>query len=132
MGTIKDIVDLTVQLEGRAKERRDIDALRQIHSMTSALQSQHADIVERDIQLMQENADLKRKLAEAQAEEVRIHRAIEFRKGSRTGNKWAAFCPKCHMPALPYVDRTMIECSTMCGWMAPMGGEQLETFIAQL
>lgn len=32
-------------------------------------------------------------------EEIRIHRLIEFRLGKRTGGKWLAFCPKCHLPA---------------------------------
>ena len=138
MGNIKDIVDLAIQLESRAKDRKDIDTLRSIISLTQSVQSSEAEIVERDIRVMQENAQLvadvaalKRQLAEAQAEEVRIHRAIEFRRGARTGSQWAAFCPKCHMPAIPYADQTMIECSTTCGWMAPLG-RSLESFISEL
>ena len=138
MGNIKDIVDLAIELEGRAKDRKDIETLRSIISLTQAVQSSEAEIVERDIRVMQENAqlvrdkaELERQLTQAQAEEIRIHRAIEFRRGARTGGKWAAFCPKCHMPALEYADHTWIQCSTGCGWGAPIE-VSLESFISQL
>ncbi|MEW6159000.1 MAG: hypothetical protein AB1813_16370 [Verrucomicrobiota bacterium] len=45
----------------------------------------------------QAREDLQR-LKDEHSEEVRIHRLIEFRRGKRTGGKWMAFCPKCHMP----------------------------------
>jgi len=38
------------------------------------------------------------RVKEEHFEEVRIHRLIEFRRGKRTGGKWMAFCPKCHLP----------------------------------
>jgi hypothetical protein len=38
------------------------------------------------------------RLEQEHAEEIRIHRTIEFRRGKRTGGKWMAFCPKCHLP----------------------------------
>jgi len=131
MGAIKDIVDLTKDLEARAKERRDMDVIHKIQSLAFSLQSQHADIVERDVGLMQENAELKRQLAETQSEEIRIHSAIEFRRGKRTGGAWSAFCPKCHMPALEYPDHTGCECSTQCGWIAPLR-RSVESVISQL
>jgi hypothetical protein len=129
MGNIKDIVDLAVQLEGRVKDRKDIETLRSIISLTQAVQASDAEIVERDIRVMQENAtlvqknaELERQLAAAQAEDIRIHKGIEFRCGKRTGGKWAGFCPKCHMPAedawLPRGrGRTkVVMCSARCGW----------------
>jgi hypothetical protein len=131
MGAIKDIVDLTKDLEPRAKDRRDMDTIHKIESLAFSLQSQHADIIERDVAVMQENAELKRQLAEAQSEEIRIHHMIEFRRGKRTAGQWAAFCPKCHMPAVPDADQTAIECSTNCGWMAPLG-RSLESFVSEL
>ncbi len=146
MGAIKDIVDLSIQLESRVKDRRDIDVLRQIHSLASSLQAEHAEVVERDIRVMQENATLvqakatlERQLAEAQAEEVRIHRMIEFRRGKRTGGQWIAFCPKCGLPAgdgLEY-NTPIVFCTAKhedCGWtvrphmMLAQILKELETF----
>jgi len=118
MGAIKDIVDLAKELEGRAKERRDIELIHRIQSLISSLQSQHADIADRDIRLMQENTDLRNQLAELQKEEVRIHGTIEFRRGPRTGGKWLAFCPKCHMPVNDTDYNQMNMCSALCGWQA--------------
>jgi len=133
MGAIKDIVDLAAQLESRVKDRRDIDVLRQIHSLASSLQAEHAEVVERDIRVMQENAklvhdksSLERQLAESQAEDIRIHKGIEFRRGKRTGNIWMGFCPKCHMPAEDaWFQRhggreKVVMCSARCGWQVFM------------
>ena len=129
MGNIKDIVDLAMQLESRAKDRKDIDTLRSIISLTQTIQSDNAEVVERDIRVMQENAqlmrdkaELERQLAAAKAEDIRIHRGIEFRRGERTRLVWMPFCPKCKMPAkdigvvgydgAPHT----ITCSAGCGW----------------
>jgi hypothetical protein len=62
--------------------------------------------------------DLERQLAEAQAEDVRIHNCIEFRKGKRTGDNWLAFCPKCHMPAedSSWYGKPAAVCTARCGW----------------
>jgi hypothetical protein len=131
MGAIKDIVDLVEDLESRAKDRRDIDLIHKIHSLAFSLQSQHADIVERDVNLVQENAELKRQLAEAQAEDIRIHSAIEFRRGKRTGDKWLPFCPNCKMPARVNVNFGVI-CSADCGWQSDLSSQELPRVITQL
>jgi len=131
MGAIKDIVDLTKDLESRAKERRDMDVIHKIQALAFSFQSSYADVVERDVRLMEENAELKRQLAASQAEEVRIHSAIEFRRGSRTGGKWIAFCPKCKMPAR--ISETFgIICSSDCGWVSDLASHELPRVIAQL
>jgi hypothetical protein len=124
MGAIKDIVDLAKDLETSVKDRRDMETIHKIQALAFSLQAYHADIVERDVGLMQENADLKRQLAESQAEDIRIHRGIEFRRGKRTGDKWLGFCPKCHMPAqdgwkpIPYSHnkQKVVFCSANCDW----------------
>src|SRR5690606_21210344 len=55
-------------------------------------------------------------------EDVRIHRGIEFRVGGRTGNKWAAFCPNCHLPVRTYSDGdSTVICSAKCGWWVRPG-----------
>jgi hypothetical protein len=130
MGAIKDIVDLTRELETRAKDRHDIELIHRIQSLIISLQSQHADIADRDIRLMQENTDLKNQLAELQKEEVRIHRTIEFRRGPRTGGKWLPFCPKCHMPVND-TDYGQNLCSALCGWKATRLHD-MSVLIAQL
>ena len=116
MGAIKDIFDLVKELESHAKEKRDIDLVHKIQSLALSVQSDYANVVERDIGLVQENAELKRKLEDLQSEEIRIHpTGIEFRRGKRTDGKWAAFCPVCHLPA----DTTtgFVKCpNSKCGW----------------
>lgn len=124
MGAIKDIIDLVQDLESRTNDRRNMDTVHSINALALSLQTQHAEIIERDVELMQQNAKLvadkaklEHQLAEAQSEEIRIHNSIEFRKGKRTGGKWAAFCPKCHLPTCNVEGHTDVGCSdTKCGW----------------
>jgi predicted O-linked N-acetylglucosamine transferase (SPINDLY family) len=123
MGAIKDIVDLAKDLESRAKDRRDMDIIHKIQALAFSFQSNYTDIVERDVRLVQENADLKKQLAESQAEEVRVHRTVEFRRGKRTGGKWMAFCPKCGLPAAEGTEYNapIVYCTSKyddCGWRA--------------
>jgi hypothetical protein len=133
MGAIKDIVDLTRDLESRARDRRDMDTIHKIQMLAFSLQSQHADIVERDVALVQENAELKRQLAESQAEEIRLHSGIEFRRGKRTGGEWMPFCPKCHMPAFanPNANR-FIACTAHCGWLSYVEPQALPIILSRL
>lgn len=138
MGAIKDIVDLAKDLESRVKDRKDIDTLRTIISLTQSVQAHDVEVVERDIRVMQENAnlvsenaELKRQLAEAKSEDIRIHSALEFRRGKRTGGQWMPFCPKCHMPAL-ITDDFNISCSANCGWMSGVTKHDLPSIISQL
>ena len=126
MGAIKDIVDLAKDLESRAKDRRDMDTIHKIQSLAFSFQSSYADVVERDVRLMEENAQLKKQLAESESEEIRIHRLIEFRRGKRTGGKWMAFCPKCHLPVgdgQGMGGRPLAYCTAKhadCGWSVPL------------
>ena len=53
-------------------------------------------------EVVAKNLKLEQALAEANAEDIRIHSAIEFRRGKRTGGQWIAFCPKCHNPAFDH------------------------------
>ncbi len=122
MSAIKDIIDLAKDLESRAHNRADIEVLNKIHSNLFTLQSQLADIMDRDFKLMEENAELKRQLSESQSEDIRIHLTIEFRRGKRTGGKWLAFCPKCHMPVIEHKkssNERLICCTSTCGWLSP-------------
>jgi hypothetical protein len=53
------------------------------------------------------------------AEEIIIHKMVEFRRGKRTSGKWMGFCPKCHLPATGVFhpgDSPIVYCSGLCGW----------------
>lgn len=108
-----------------------MEVIHKIQSLAFSLQSQHADIIERDVLLMQENAELKRQLAESQSEEIRIHSAIEFRRGKRTGGEWMPFCPKCHMPARVSMQSGIL-CSAPCGWISDLPAGNLKSVVSQL
>ena len=121
MGAIKDIVDLAKDLESRAKDRHDMDIIHKIQSLAFALQSQYVDTMERDVKLVQENADLNRQLEEIKAEKIRFAHDVEFRKGPRTDGKWHPFCPKCHLPlAFDINGGSMVYCGDTknCGWQS--------------
>lgn len=65
-------------------------------------------------------AERKHELESGDAEDLRIYRLIEFRRGKRTGSKWKPFCPKCHMPvgASWVKGKPTAICSAHCGWRA--------------
>lgn len=71
-------------------------------------------------------------LKEEHAEEVRIRGGIEFRKGKRTGQKWEAFCPACHLP----IDTSsgLIRCGgdRKCGWNILLAANRLAEMISSL
>jgi regulator of replication initiation timing len=116
MGEIKDIIELVKELESRAKDRKDIETLSKIFSEIREVQGQMFEIRERNFDLKQENADLKQKLEAKEEEEIRIYEAVEFRRGKRTGSKWMAFCPVCHMPAKEAPRGGTIFCTNTCDW----------------
>jgi len=120
MGAIKDLVELVKELETRAKDRAMMDIVHKIQTIVLSVQSHQAETLERSVQLIQENADLKKQLAEANSEEIRIHDGIELRRGQRTGGKWLPFCPKCGMPAqdayLTNGRGKIVVCTAACGW----------------
>jgi hypothetical protein len=131
MGSIKDIIDLAKDLESRAKDRKDIETLRSIISLTHEVQSHNAEVVERDIRIMEENQELKRQLAEANAEDIRFAAGIKFRNGKKTGGVWMAFCPQCDMPAIEYEHGT-VSCSSGCGWFGAQVPNGLDSVIRDL
>ena len=82
--------------------------------------------------------EITQKKEQIEADEIRIHNGIEFRNGKRTSEKWAAFCPKCHLPAdqiFRSVDRgknqRVVICSARCGWFIFMQ-KDIEDLIAEL
>lgn len=77
MGTIKDLVDLVAQLNDSVTDRKFAGELREIQSMIAALQSEHADIHEKRIHLMEENALLRQQVASLKEELNLINSAPE-------------------------------------------------------
>lgn len=59
MTVIKDIVDLTVQLRDKVKDRQLAAEITRIQTLISALQSEHFTIIEKNTQLVSENSQLK-------------------------------------------------------------------------
>lgn len=68
------------------------------------------------------------------SESVRIHRGIEFRRGSRTNGEWQPFCPKCHLPVhgAPRDDMNVFCSDNDCGWGVPLLTRELPRVIADL
>lgn len=63
MGAIKDIADLVTQLSKSIKDREFGAALLNIQGMLAGLQSEQAELHEKNITLMRENEELKKKMA---------------------------------------------------------------------
>lgn len=97
------------------------DQFIQLERKVSDLQTQAGRL---EAQLEREQLDHKKaredlqRLQEEYAEEICIHSTLEFRRGKRTGGKWLAFCPKCHLPASETTgnQQTRIFCTGNCGW----------------
>jgi hypothetical protein len=71
------------------------------------------------------------RLKDEHAEEIRIHNMIEFRRGKRTGGKWIAFCPQCHIPA--DVKAAFVSCpSPKCKWDTLVPATDLPYIISEL
>ena len=70
------------------------------------------------------------RIVDEHSEDVRVHRAIEFRRGKRTGGNWIAFCPVCHTPA----DTTMLVicANPKCKWKLIIPGDQVPNYISEL
>ena len=60
MGVIKDVTDLAIQLAERVENRNFAADLRQIQSMIGEIAAENAGFHERNIELMEENARLRR------------------------------------------------------------------------
>jgi hypothetical protein len=105
---IPKISELLARLIKLSKDRETGALVQQIQEHQLVI---HAALVEADAK----RRDLERELHELQSEEKRIHSAIEFRRGKRTGGVWMPFCPHCHMPAVADDDQ-QVACSMGCPW----------------
>jgi hypothetical protein len=77
MGAIKDIVDLCIKLRDEDRNGKISGALGQIQSLTLALQSEQATIVEKNSELVTENLGLKRKLLDTETAQVQAITALQ-------------------------------------------------------
>jgi len=62
MGTIKDLADLITNLSCDISEKNFADELRKIKTLIIQIQEFQTDLVEKRIELMRENEDLKNKI----------------------------------------------------------------------
>jgi hypothetical protein len=112
---IPKISELLTRLIKLTKDREAGSLVQQIQQHQLEI---HTALVVSDAKIR----ELEQQLTTARAEDVLIHKCIEFRRGRRTGGKWQAFCPKCHMPAQKRGVRTAdgftngVVCSAHCGW----------------
>ena len=77
MGVIKDLVDLTNQLNSSVEDRKFAGELRQVQSMIGAIQAEHAEIHEQRINLMTENAELKQTISALKEEVLALKKQKE-------------------------------------------------------
>lgn len=146
MGAIKDLTDLTVKLIDSAKDRKFAGELREIQRMVAALQSEHADIHEKRISLMTENAELKQRIAglemalteskrklsedQRQRDEFVEHRGALFKRMPGGGFHEAVYCPNCKR-STGSLDR-MIPYSCTCGWLATFEPYKLPNVLKEI
>jgi hypothetical protein len=99
----------------------------ELQTKTGQLQAQ-LEIVTTD----RDNAQTQlQRLKDEYAEEVRIHRMIEFRRGKRTGGQWVAFCPRCHIPADTEIAFTGCP-DQQCGWTTMIPNADMKRIITEL
>ena len=102
ISTARDALkDLPVSDIVRERLSLALDHLTDAEAKIDAVQLQNGNLqaqLERDRLDHQQTRQELQRLKDEHAEEIRIHRTIEFRRGKRTGGKWMAFCPKCHLP----------------------------------
>lgn len=76
MGAIKDLVDLVTQLSSSVEDRKFAAELRQIQGMIGGIQSEHAAIHEKRIELMTENANLRQTISSLEQKISELQREI--------------------------------------------------------
>ena len=123
--TAKDALkDLPISDIVRERLSLALDRLMDAEAKIDTLQTDKGSL---QAQLDRERLDHKQAREELQrlkhehAEDIRIHRTIEFRRGKRTGGRWMAFCPKCHLPVAEGSNNgeQMLYCIQKyddCGW----------------
>jgi hypothetical protein len=62
MGTIKDIIDLIIQLQGRVKDRKLAADISHIQTLISTVQAENASAISENFELKKENSECKDKL----------------------------------------------------------------------
>jgi chromosome segregation ATPase len=76
MTAIKDIIDLTVELRNKVKDRQLAAEITRIQTLISALQSEHFTVIEKNAQLLAENSDLKKQISDCKSEIAALQEKI--------------------------------------------------------
>jgi hypothetical protein len=112
-------------------------ALDRLAEAEAKIDSLHSEIGGLKVQLENERLDNQKtkeqlqRLLDEHSEEILVRNGIEFRRGKRTGGKWMAACPVCHLPA----DVTVFpKCpNPKCGWQPTvMSKKQFEAIHSSL
>ena len=125
---VSDIIRerLSLALDLSAEKDAKIEALQMENAKLQVL-------LENDRLDHQKTREELQRLKDEHAEEIRIHKGIEFRRGKRTGHRWAAFCPQCHMPAAAInSEDNPLACSAGCGWDSTLFSDELEDVLTEL
>ena len=101
-----------------------LDRLMDAEAKVDTLQTDKGSLqaqLERERLDHKQTRDELQRLKDENAEEIRIHSLVEFRRGKRTGGKWLAFCPKCGLPVTDFMEHgePLIYCTAKyddCGW----------------
>ena len=117
---------LSLALDQSADAERRLATLQgEVGALSAQLERERSDRQSAERELQQ--------LRELHAEDVRIVKATEFRRGIRTGGAWAAFCPRCHMPASVHDSRDLLGCSDHdCHWVSQIHGFELQPMLSSL
>ena len=133
----KTIADLPISDIHKARLELALDRSAELETKLESLQSEHADL-KAELKVVALDRDYQKReydrLVQEHSEEIRIHKMIEFRRGKRTGDKWMAFCPQCHMPVKDVAGNNGIVavCSSRCGWSGSVIGTSLEAVASQI
>jgi predicted nuclease with TOPRIM domain len=76
MTAIKDIIDLTMELRNKVKDRQLAAEITRIQTLISALQSEHFTVIEKKTQLLSENSDLKNQISDCKSKVAILEKEI--------------------------------------------------------
>lgn len=110
MGTIKDLIDLVIQLASSVKDRKLASELNAIQSLALQLQTEQATLHEKNVELREANIALKQKNQELGTENARLRQqshALEveiesLKTAPVAGPSGDPICPNCSTKAKPY------------------------------
>ena len=96
MGAIKDIIDLVTQLANSVEGRKLANELNHIQTLILSIQSEHAELHEKNIHLREEGLDFKGRILELEGQ-IR-----ELSSASTHAISQEPSCPNCSTNSTPF------------------------------